>query len=92
MSMAEIAKANGISVVFSSILPVSAYHTAPNGIPQTQQRPMTRIRALNDLDEDVRSRREARLSRLLLGDGRCPGAARKELSADDLHPNAAGYA
>ena len=35
-SMAEIGKANGIRVVFSSILPVSAYHTAPNGVPQTQ--------------------------------------------------------
>jgi len=47
-SMAEIAKANDIKVVFSSILPVSAYHTAPNGIPQTQARPMERIKAVNE--------------------------------------------
>ena len=47
-SMSELAKANGIRVVLSSILPVSAYHTAPTGIPQTTARPMDRIRALND--------------------------------------------
>ena len=31
MSMAELAKASRITVVFSSILPTSNYHVAPNG-------------------------------------------------------------
>ena len=54
MSMAEIGKANGIRVVFSSILPVSAYHTraerraadgsAADGAHPRDQR----------LDEDIR--------------------------------------
>ena len=47
-SMAQLAKAHDIKVVFSSVLPVSAYHTAANGVPQTILRPMTRIRAIND--------------------------------------------
>src|SRR3954462_11142572 len=48
-SMAELAKANGIKVVMASITPTSAYHPPANGgPPQTSQRPMTRIRAIND--------------------------------------------
>ncbi len=47
-SMAELAKLHGIRVVLSSILPISAYHAAPNRTPQTLQRPMSRIKAIND--------------------------------------------
>ena len=48
-SMAELASANGIKVVLSSITPVSQSHVAsPNAIPQTTQRPLARIRAIND--------------------------------------------
>src|SRR3954462_2786473 len=48
-SMSELAKANGIKVVMASITPTSAYHPPANGgPPQTSQRPMTRIRAIND--------------------------------------------
>ena len=54
MSMAEIGKANGVRVVLSSILPVSAYHTPANGVPQTIQRPMARIRAINDWMKSTR--------------------------------------
>ena len=69
-SMAEIAKANDIKVVFSSILPISAYHTAPNGVPQTQPRPMDAHQRAQRVDEEVRRRGEAHLSRLRSGDGR----------------------
>src|SRR4051812_10005754 len=48
-SMSELAHANNINVVLSSITPVSAYHTAaPRGVPQTTTRPMARIQKLND--------------------------------------------
>ncbi len=91
-SMAELAKAHGIRVVLSSILPVSAYHVAPNGIPQTIQRPMTRIRALNDwMKKYAAAEKHVYLdyfSAMLDG----TGVLRTELSGDDLHPNAAGYA
>src|SRR5262245_41097564 len=46
-SMVELAKAHGIKVVLASITPTSAYHTAPNGTPQTTARPMDRIKAIN---------------------------------------------
>ncbi len=92
MSMAEIAKANGIKVVFSSILPVSAYHTAPNGIPQTQQRPMTRIRALNDWMKTYAAAEKYTYLDYFSAMADAQGLLKTELSADDLHPNAAGYA
>jgi lysophospholipase L1-like esterase len=92
MSMAEIAKANGIKVVFSSILPVSAYHTALNGIPQTQQRPMTRIRALNDWMKKYAAAEKHTYLDYFSGMVDAQGLLKAELSADDLHPNAAGYA
>jgi len=92
MSMAEIAEANGIKVVFSSILPVSAYHTAPNGISQTQQRPMTRIRALNDWMKTYAAAEKHTYLDYFSAMADAQGLLKTELSADDLHPNAAGYA
>src|SRR5882724_9147463 len=48
-SMAELAAANGIKVVLSSITPVSNYHVAtPTAVPQTTSRPLARVRAIND--------------------------------------------
>lgn len=92
VSMSQLAKANGIRVVLASITPVSAYHTLPTGIPQTTSRPMTRIRSLND-----------RIKAYAAANGHVyldyfsamvddQGLLRTELSADDLHPNVAGYA
>ncbi len=92
-SMAELARVNGIKVVLSSILPVSAYHQAPAApLPQTSLRPMTRIRAVN---EWMKSYAAANGHVYLdyfsaMVDG--TGHLRAELSEDDLHPNAKGYA
>jgi lysophospholipase L1-like esterase len=92
-SMSELAKLNGIKVVLSSILPVSAYHVAPNGSPQTLQRPMSRITAINTW-----MRAYAAKEKHVYLDYFTPavidetGHLRSELSADDLHPNAQGYA
>ena len=91
-SMAELGKANGIRVVLASILPISAYHSAPNGVPQTTSRPMTRIRAMNDwIQKYAASERHVYLDYFsAMVDS--TGLLREELSADDLHPNAKGYA
>ena len=93
-SMAELAKANGIRVIFSSILPVSEYHVRPGDTapPQTTRRPMARITSLNAwMKEYAASNGHAYLDYFAaMTDAK--GLLRAELSEDDLHPNAAGYA
>ena len=91
-SMAELAKLHGIKVVFTSILPTGAYHVAPNGIPQSTLRPMARIRAINDWMKAY-----AAANGHVYVDYFTPmlddtGMMKAELTGDDLHPNAAGYA
>ena len=92
-SMAELARVHGIRVVLSSILPVSAYHVAPNGTPQTLLRPMSRIRAINDWMKAYAAREKHVYldywTPAMVDD---TGHLRTELSGDDLHPNAQGYA
>ena len=92
MSMAELAKAHKIKVILSSILPTGNYHVGPSGVPQTQTRPMDRIRAI-----------DAWMKKYAAAEGHLyldyfgamldqSGLLRTELSGDDLHPNAQGYA
>lgn len=92
-SMAELAKANGIRVVMSSILPVSAYHQAPNSpAPQTVLRPMARIRAINDWMKAYAAKNGHVYLDYFAAMVDDTGHLRTELSEDDLHPNAKGYA
>jgi len=92
-SMAELAKAHGIKVVMASITPTSAYHPPANGgAPQTTQRPMARIKAINEWMQKY----AAEYGHVYL-DYFTPmldstGVMKAELTGDDLHPNAAGYA
>jgi lysophospholipase L1-like esterase len=92
-SMAELASANGIKVVLSSITPVSNYHVAnPNAVPQTTQRPLTRVRAINDwMRQYAAAHKHGYLDYFpaMVDD---KGMLRTDLSGDDLHPNATGYA
>jgi lysophospholipase L1-like esterase len=92
-SMAELASANGIRVVLSSITPVSDYHVAnPSAAPQTTLRPITRVRAVNAwMRQYAVAHRYGYLDYFsaMVDD---KGLLRAELSGDDLHPNAAGYA
>lgn len=90
-SMAQLAKANGIRVVLASILPVSNYHAGTN-VPQTTRRPMERIRAINAwLQKYAASEKHVYLDYFsAMIDS--SGLLREDLSADDLHPNAKGYA
>jgi lysophospholipase L1-like esterase len=89
-SIAELARANKIGVIFASVLPVHNY------TPQSQdfyaQRPMARILALNEW-----------LKGYCAGSGLVyldyfsavvddKGLLRRELADDGLHPNKAGYA
>jgi lysophospholipase L1-like esterase len=91
-SMAQLAKANGISVVLASITPVSAYHTTPTGVPQTSSRPMTRIRAINAWIKEYAAKNGHIYLDYFSAMVDDKDLLREDLSADDLHPNAAGYA
>jgi lysophospholipase L1-like esterase len=92
-SMAELASANGIKVVLSSITPVSNYHVAnPNAAPQTTLRPLARVHAINDwMRQYADGHKHVWLDYFpaMVDD---KGMLRTDLSGDDLHPNAAGYA
>jgi acyl-CoA thioesterase I len=78
--------------VLSSILPVSNYHVNPALGPQTALRPMERIRAINDwMKKYAAAHGHVYLDYFsaMVDDS---GVMKTELTADDLHPNAAGYA
>jgi lysophospholipase L1-like esterase len=90
-SMCELAKAHGIKVVLSSILPTSGYHVPASGVPQTTTRPMARIKELNAwMQKYARDNGHVYLDYFsAMIDA--SGLFRAELSEDDLHPNAKGY-
>jgi len=88
-SIADLAKANGIRVVYSSILPVHNY------TPQSQEffatRPLDSIRKLNDWLKDYSAKKGIVYLDYyshLLDD---KGLLRRDLADDGLHPNDAGY-
>jgi len=87
-SMAELARAKGIRVVFSSILPVHNYTARATDLFVT--RPMDQIQALNHW-----LREYCGVHRLVYLDYYAAtvderGYLRSELAEDGLHPNAAG--
>ncbi len=86
MSMAELAKGNGIKVVLSSVMPVCDYIR-----PQTERRPPEKIIALNAWMKSY-----AQKSGFVYLDYYTPmldekGMLKKELTFDGLHPNDEGY-
>jgi len=90
--MSELATVAGVKVILSSILPTSNYHTALNAAPQTTTRPLRRIRAVNEWMKSYAAAHDhiyLDYFRAML-DGQ--GMLKSEFSADDLHPNGAGYA
>jgi lysophospholipase L1-like esterase len=87
MSMAELARANGIRVVLASHLPVTDAI-----MPQTARRPPEKIVALNAWIKDyAKTQGIAYLDyySALLDDRQL---LRRDLTSDGLHPNSAGYA
>jgi lysophospholipase L1-like esterase len=88
-SMAELARAHGIRIVFASVLPVHNY--TPDAKESFARRPRERILALNTWLKDY-----CATNRLVyldyfsaLIDNK--EMLKKELADDGLHPNAAGY-
>jgi lysophospholipase L1-like esterase len=92
-SMAELARANGIHVVFSSLLPVSDYELR-DGKPiiQTVRRPPAQIIALNNWMKDYAARNHHTYLDYFSAMVDAKGFLKDELSNDGLHPNAQGYA
>jgi lysophospholipase L1-like esterase len=92
-SMSELAHANRIKVVLASITPVSAYHVAsPTAVPQTTARPMARIHALNGWLKTYAAEHGDVYLDYFSAMTDSTGVMRTELTDDDLHPNAKGYA
>lgn len=91
-SMSDLATANGIRVVFASVLPVSDYEMCDGKpITQTVRRPPEKILELNKwLQEFSKTHRHVYLDYFsaMVDD---KGFLKDELSDDGLHPNAAGY-
>ncbi len=94
ISMSELAHANRIRVVLSSLLPVSDYEKTPEGQSriQTTRRPPEQIKALNAWMKKYAL--ENKLTYLdyysaMVDD---KGFLKDELSNDGLHPNPQGYA
>ncbi len=92
-SMRQLAHANNIKVVFASITPVSAYHTVtPRGVPQTTTRPMARIKGLNEWMKTYAAVNGDTYLDYFSAMTDDTGHMRADLTEDDLHPNAKGYA
>jgi lysophospholipase L1-like esterase len=85
-SMAEIAKQDGIKVVFASITPAFAYPWKP-GI-----QPVERIRELNKWLQDFCSRNGCVYLDYYSSMADAQGAMLPGLSSDGVHPTAKGYA
>jgi lysophospholipase L1-like esterase len=88
-SMAELARANGIRLVFASVLPVHNYTEKAKDF--FAQRPRQRILALNEWLKDYCAKNQLvylDYFSALLDDN---GMLKRDLADDGLHPNDAGY-
>jgi len=88
-SLAELAKANGIRVVYSSILPVHNYTDRSKDL--FAQRPMSRISALNDWLKKYCAEHKIVYLDYFSAVVDDKGLLKKELADDGLHPNAEGF-
>lgn len=86
-SMAELARANGIRVVLASVLPV-----CDSIRPQTDRRPVEKIRALNEWLRKYAQETGAIYLDYYSAMLDEAGFLKKELTYDGLHPDDAGYA
>lgn len=93
-SIAELATLHHIKVIFGSMLPVSDYRfdgKDPRG-PQTVKRPLDKIRALNQWIKTYAQKNNHGFIDYFSVLVDKNGKLNRELSNDDLHPNAEGYA
>jgi lysophospholipase L1-like esterase len=88
-SMAELAKAHGIRIIFSSILPVNNY------TPQSQEffasRPPERILALNSWLKNYCAKNDLTYLDYFSAMVDDKGLLKRDLANDGLHPNQAGF-
>jgi len=92
MSMAELATANGIRVVFASVLPVSDYEMRDGKpIVQTVRRPPAQILELNQWLKDYAAAHHHTYLDYFSAMVDDKGFLKNELSDDGLHPNTQGY-
>lgn len=93
-SMAELARANNIRVIFASVLPVSDYGRNREGQPVTQtvRRPPAQILELNRWIKDYAARHNHSYLNYFDAVVDEKGMLKAELGDDGLHPNAKGYA
>lgn len=88
-SMAELAKAHGIRIIFSSILPVN------NFTPQSQEffasRPAERILALNSWLKNYCAKNDLTYLDYFSAMVDDKGLLKRDLANDGLHPNQAGF-
>jgi lysophospholipase L1-like esterase len=92
ISMVDLAKANHIHVVLSSVLPVSDYESR-DGKPiiRTTQRPPEKIKALNDWMRSYVAQNKLTYLDYYSAMIDDKGFLKEEISDDGLHPNAKGY-
>jgi lysophospholipase L1-like esterase len=92
ISMAELARANGIRVVFASLLPVSDYELR-DGKPiiQTVRRSPEKILMLNNWMKEYAAKNRLIYLDYFAAMVDARGFLKDELSNDGLHPNIEGY-
>lgn len=92
-SMFDLAHANGIRVVFASVLPISDYEKAKDGqqIIRSKQRPPEQITALNAWMKTYAKAHGGVYLDYFSAMADDKGFLREELSEDGLHPNKKGY-
>jgi lysophospholipase L1-like esterase len=88
-SFAELAKANGIRVVYASVLPVHNYTEKSKDF--FAQRPPARINALNDWLKDYCTKNKIIYLDYFSALVDDKGMLKKDLAEDGLHPNAEGF-
>ena len=88
-SMAELAHAHGIRIVFASLLPVNNY--TPDAKENFALRPRERILAINQWLKDYCARNSLIYLDYFSAMVDHKGMLRKDLSDDGLHPNTPGY-
>lgn len=86
MSMAELAKDNGIRVVLASVMPVCDYIK-----PQTERRPPQKIRELNAWIKSYAAKHKLVYLDYYSALADEKQMFKRELTYDGLHPNDAGY-
>jgi lysophospholipase L1-like esterase len=92
-SMFDLAHANGIRVVFASLLPISDYEKSKDGqaIIRSKQRPPEQIKALNEWMKKYAAAHGGIYLDYYSAMADDKGFLKEELSEDGLHPNQKGY-